>query len=592
MKHKIGLALIAGFFTLLQGGALQAEEVSLHQSVEQTLNYSPRLQMLKHNQAAVKYELEQSKGAYLPSVDMILGYGTDQYSDRSTRLSDSNPGNEDWDIRGEATLSLTQKLYDGGETKSRIAVREAVVNSVDYRTFDNAQSVALDAIVAHMNVYRQRELVKLAQKNVENHEDILESLDRLQQGGVGSIADVTQVQGRLARSQSSLYAAQAEAAVAEANYRRVTGTEPDDIQFAAIPENTPQNLEQALTATEQGNPKVLALNADIKEADARVRLAESAYQPKLNLELASSYDDQTQGDPSWVFANEAMVRMRWNLFNGKQDKYAVQAASSRKLQSQSSRDEQLIDVLEQTAASWAQYQAAVQQVATYGQAVQYNRETLDSYLKQFNVAQRSLLDVLDAENEYFQSSGQLTTACVNKVIAAYRLLALNGQLQVAEDAGQRTPDCLEVLAQEIPTFDDIPVVTASAVPSPEPAAEVVGVDPKASIQALLDSWELAWESRDISRYLGFYSPRYIPERQRTLEEWKAFRTRRLSQPENIELTLGTLNVTKLDNGNYRVSFMQKYDSNMYHDEVMKVLEFEPFGESWLIVKEVATPPNT
>ena len=591
MKSRTRL-VIAASLILMSSFPLYAKEVSLHQSVEQTLNYSPRLQMLKHNQAAVKYELEQSKRGYLPSVDMILGYGTDQYSDRSTRVTGSDPGNEDWDIRGEASLSLTQKLYDGGETKSRIAIRRAIVDSVDYRTFDNTQSIALDAIVAHMNVYRQRELLRLAETNVANHKSILDSLNRLQEGGIGSIADVTQVQGRLSRAQASLYATQAEVAVAEANYLRVTGQQADDVLFATVPDNVPVSLEDSLAATEHGNPKVLALTADINEADARVNLAKSSYQPKLNLELASSYDDQTQGDPSWVFANEAMVRMRWNLFNGGQDKYGIHAASSRKLQSRSSRDEQLIDVLEQTSVTWAQYQSAMQQIETYGQAVKYNGETLDSYLKQFNVAQRSLLDVLDAENEYFQSSGQLITACTNKIIAAYRLLALNGNLKVNPDQGTG-PDCLAILEQENRALDVVPAVEVKPVIKTElvtPEPEVLS--PEDSVMAFLDSWEEAWESRDIDRYLGFYSPNYIPERNRTLPEWKAFRTKRLSRPENIQLTLGVSDIKILDNGNCRVSFLQTYHSDFYNDEVLKVLELEKSGDFWLIVREVASPPNT
>jgi adhesin transport system outer membrane protein len=60
--------------------------------------------------------------------------------------------------------------------------------------------------------------------------------------------------------------------------------------------------------------------------------------------------------------------------------------------------------------------------------VQYNRNTKDVYLEQFGVAQRSLLDVLDSENEVFQSSSQLVTSSVNEQIAAYKLMALSGSL--------------------------------------------------------------------------------------------------------------------------------------------------------------------
>ena len=67
-------------------------------------------------------------------------------------------------------------------------------------------------------------------------------------------------------------------------------------------------------------------------------------------------------------------------------------------------------------------------MVSFGDAVNYNQKTLESYIKQFNVGQRTLLDVLDARNELFQSSGLLVTAQTNEVIAIERLLALSGQL--------------------------------------------------------------------------------------------------------------------------------------------------------------------
>ncbi len=120
--------------------------------------------------------------------------------------------------------------------------------------------------------------------------------------------------------------------------------------------------------------------------------------------------------------------MRWNLINGGSDVADRKAAIARKFQAMNTKDDQLVQVVEEATATWAKLQANKEQVVDFGDATIQNQKTLDSYMKQFTVGQRTLLDVLDARNELFQSSGLLVTAKVNEVIAAERLLALSGKL--------------------------------------------------------------------------------------------------------------------------------------------------------------------
>lgn len=586
MYKRYVLSVLVLWFCLFLGGTAWAEETSLYSTVDQALHYSPRLKLLKHNRDAVQYDYEQSRGEYLPSIDLILGYGVDQYSDQSTRSTGADPSDMEWDRRGDATLSLTQQLYDGGETKKRIEARKALVGSVDHRVYDNAQAIALDAIIAHLDVYRQRELLALAHKSVALHQDILTSLEELRSAGAGSVADVVQVQGRMARIQSSLYATKADLVSAEGRYLRLVGVEPETVGFSVVPKTSPTSLAQALDDTTNGNPKVLALKEEMKEASARVDLAEASYRPKLNLELKSNYRDQVEGDSSYSFGNEAMLRLRWNLFNGGQDKSGVSAAKSRKMQSRSKMEEQLIEVLEETNSSWAQMDAAKRQVSAYREAVQYNKETLESYIYQFNVSQRSLLDVLDAENEYYQSSGQLITSAVNETVASYRLLALAGRLKVDEGIDPN-PDYFQT-----ETVSGMNASMGGGLPLPLETPETfVDVTPDESLRAFLSEWVLAWQSQTIEAYISFYSPDFVPERGRSIEQWEAFRRKRLSDPEQITILLDLIEFEPLEDGNYRVNFHQDYSSNLYQDQVQKSMDLEPWADAWRILREVAVPAN-
>ncbi len=407
-----------------------AGATTLYQSVEKALSTNPQLKALAENSQALQHDLKQSRGGYLPSVDLSLGYGLEQHSDDVTRESGADPSDSDWDTRGDADLKLTQLIFDGGKTGSQVSIQMALLDSANYQLQAGTQAIALEAVTAHLNVFLQRELVALSIKNVKVHRDIYQSLAERAKAGAGSISDVTQVQARLARAESTLYLSKAELSQAIANYTRVVGSRPGELADAGVPETLPQTLEEALQRMEQKNPELLALDAEIVEADSRLTLARTNYMPKIDLELSSRYNDQLEGDSSWQNTNAALLVLRWNLFRGGQDKEGVNAALSRKYQSRSNRASKLIELTEATSTVWANYLALQRQKVAFRDAVKYSRKTFDAYLKQFSVSRRSLLDVLIVENDGFQSAVQLATVSTNETIAAYRILALMGAIQI------------------------------------------------------------------------------------------------------------------------------------------------------------------
>ena len=418
-------------FALLAGSNALAQDtrVKLSDTVSTALEYSPRLKVLQANQEAVGFERDRAQGGYYPQVDVAFGYGAEAHSDEKTR---GNGNEHNFYDRLEGSIRLSQLLYDGKETRSLVEIEEAKMVSADHRTFDNAEAIALDAIIAHMGVYRQRELVGLAQMNVNDHIQILDQLKERQKGGAGSIADVDQTQGRLARAYASLSETEASLKAAEANYQRIVGKLAGDIEFFNVPAGiVPKTLDEAVQQTAENNPKVLALGANVNEADRRVELSKSNFLPKVHAELSSSYTDQVESSETYEHNNQAMVRVRWNIFNGHSDVADRKAAMARKMQAAANRDDQQDQVIEETRATWAELESARKKVVFFGDALNYNQKTLDSYRKQFNVGQRTLLDVLDARNEMFQSSGLMVTAKTNEVIATERLLALTGKLNTS-----------------------------------------------------------------------------------------------------------------------------------------------------------------
>jgi adhesin transport system outer membrane protein len=399
---------------------------SIDYSVKTTLESHPRLLELKQNREAVKKDLKQAKGRYYPRVDLTAGYGTDSHSDETTR---SRGTDSDFESRSEASITLVQPLYQGGETGGLVKKQTAKLDSVNYRVNDNAESLALDAIIAHLEVWRQRRLLDLTEQNIKTHETILDHIEERQRAGAGSSADVVQSKGRLALTRSSRARIAGALESARVAYLRVVGRYPEKLR---LPGNyrllAPSSADEVIEAARQCNPKLAALGADIRAAKSDIDVSKSNFWPKVNLELSSTYQDKVESSTTYSHNNAAMIRARWNLFNGGSDEAARDAASSRKLQLTASRKDQYRQIEEQIRDTWSQYQLSNQQTKIFSNAVRYNKKTRDAYQQQFVVGQRSLLDVLDSENELFQTSGKRITAEVNEIAAVYRLLALGGCL--------------------------------------------------------------------------------------------------------------------------------------------------------------------
>jgi adhesin transport system outer membrane protein len=278
-------------------------------------------------------------------------------------------------------------------------------------------------------VLRQRALVDLSDNNVKTHMQIVGSLREQIAGGGGSSADLAQAEGRLFRARATLSETLRDLRDAEASYTRIVGQFPDDLNMPEYSGDIlPGDLNQAVGWVNDNNPTVRIFEADVRVTEAEVGLAEAAFYPTVNIELETEYNNNRDGINDDEWNTQAMVRMRWNLFRGGIDRANRQEALARMSEAKSVRYQSLADSQRAMRNSWFELESSKQLVEDLTAAVRFNIETRDAYVEQFDVAQRTLLDVLDAENELFVSRGRLITAGITEIVAGYRILALGGQL--------------------------------------------------------------------------------------------------------------------------------------------------------------------
>lgn len=404
------------------------EVVDARKSVLATISHHPQIKALQENRQAAEHDVSRARSGWLPRVDARGGIGYEQWSDETTRNRLGSQNSHSYYLRREGSVIFQQNLWDGLATWNRVEMGQATLDSVENRLIDNTEALSLDAIRAHIEIYRQRRIVALSERNVKNHRDILESQKQRQRLGASSLADVTQTESRLARAQSTLADNVSALEIAMANYKHLTGNQPTELLPVPIPAGSYPSLDAALASSRINNPKVKATLADIRSVDAQKELGKANFHPQIYIDGGPIYRWHAESSESVSWGNAVMLRVSWNLFDGLYDWYNLKGNKARLRQSRQSLLETYESLTEETESTWSQLISAHEQARFFTNAVEYSTQTRDMYLEQFNLGQRSLLDVLDSENELFSSSIQLVTAEQNEIAAQYRLLALGGEL--------------------------------------------------------------------------------------------------------------------------------------------------------------------
>jgi adhesin transport system outer membrane protein len=215
---------------------------------------------------------------------------------------------------------------------------------------------------------------------------------------------------------------------AHTNYRRLTGIHPPGLEAPVEPGYVFPSLENALANSMTSNSKVRSKRADVDTSYAQKELDKAAFYPSLFIEAGHSYNWQTGNSITDQWSTAVQLRTQWNLYNGGYDAQLLRSNKARIRQGNRELQALRDSLAEETENSWTMWQTARDLTFFYSNAVLYNTQTRDMYLDQFNVGQRSLMDLLDSENELFSTSIQLVTAQMNEIAAQYRLLTLGGKL--------------------------------------------------------------------------------------------------------------------------------------------------------------------
>ncbi|SIS80249.1 TolC family outer membrane protein [Neptunomonas antarctica] len=395
--------------------------------VTQAVLSSPEVKRSMDARNAIYEEVRQAQGGFYPTIDIAAGAGYEWTKNTTT----ANAGDGDAELqRSEASVSLRQMLFDGFLTGSEVNRQAFRLEAGNHHLREVSEAKALEVTRAYLEVIKRQELQNQASETLYNHVRVYDQIRRRSESGLGTLASIQQAQGRLALAEVNLLSAENNLRDAQVSFRRLTGEKAPEVleipafDLTALPASSSDSVERAML----NHPTLKLAKADVQAAEAQYDSARSLLYPKVNFEVDRSWNNNIDGVEGDNEDLTAMFRLRYNLYNGGSDKARIRQTRHQINEARGVQDNANRQAIESVELSWNAYEILGRQLAFFEQHVNASTQTRDSYLKQFNIGQRSLLDLLDTENEVFASKNAMIAAKYDYLLAQYRLINGTGEM--------------------------------------------------------------------------------------------------------------------------------------------------------------------
>ena len=421
----IFLSLVIGFAAVGFNATANAEAViPLKQLVEKVISSNPEVQAKYHAYVGAGYEQDVVKGGYLPKVDIQSTYRNQSGIDNPRSTNGTNIP------RFNNELVLRQMIFDGFATPNEVN-RLGHAKRVRYYELQSAmQDSSLEFMRGYMDTLRYRQLTDYAKSNYIVHKQLFDKIKERVDAGVARRVDLEQATGRLALAEANLLTEVTNLHDVTVRVQRLLGELPPETleQPDFYKAGAEATAADALRVAYIKNPNILATSEDIQATKDEVKTKEAKYLPRLDLQARKNLGTSSDGRNSTNAADVLELTMNFNLFNGFSDKAAVGQTIEKLNVANDMRDKACIDTRQLVSIAYNDINQLKEQL-TYRDTHQKSIESArEAYRKQFDIGQRTLLDLLDTENEYFQAKRAYTNTDYDIQTAYARLYATQGEL--------------------------------------------------------------------------------------------------------------------------------------------------------------------
>lgn len=408
--------------SLVVFSGVNAYASSFEDALSNAYQNNPQIKAERQRLEGTDEGVAQAVSGFRPTV--TAGYN---WARQGTEFSGSS------EVRNNAStksVSLSQPLFRGGGTLSAYRSATQRVKSGQYQLSAVEQNIMLNGVVAYMNVVANSAILDLSRKNQSVLEEQLKAAQTRFQVGEVTRTDVAQSEARLSDAKTGVISAEGQLLGSMATYERVIGVRPEGT--LTVPEKLPElplNLEEALERGRAANPELLAALHEAKAASYDVRTNEAALLPRVSLVGSlSKQEGAGAGGTSDYDQNRIGVDVTIPLYQSGAEYSRVREAEAFSRQRDHEAIDRRMNIDESVTQNWEQLETAISTVTTRNDQIGAAALALEGVKQEQQYGSRTVLDVLNAEQELFQARTNLVRAQRDRIVAAYSLAYSLGQL--------------------------------------------------------------------------------------------------------------------------------------------------------------------
>ncbi len=416
---------LAGANTILDAPPLVVKETGnrldyLTPYIVRTLENNPQLLQTESEGRVADYQTQEAKAGLVPRVSLSMNAGKD-------RQNLTQAGQKTVFDQQMSQLRLVWPIYDLSLT-AQIRQREASSVTADWRLTDVREQLALRTVEAYIDLIRHTQLTKLAHENLSAHRQYVSQIKAIAQLDIGKASELPSAIGRVALANSAMTSRLVRLEASRVQWKQLTGVEAP-IELVNIKTiSGPKSLDQAIDESFFSNPVAMLARSEVDVARQGMAMAKSPYAPKLNAEMNYRSGKDYGGIVGSRNDNYTGVNLEWTLFAGGADSYAAKAAVERIRTAEHGLDRVKQELRARVETTWQELVGAETLLGAFKDYVDNSALTLEAYRSQFKLGRRSLLEVLNAENELFTAKTNYESTVHDIAQSTWRLQSLRGQL--------------------------------------------------------------------------------------------------------------------------------------------------------------------
>ncbi|BAR99600.1 type I secretion outer membrane protein [Blastochloris viridis] len=399
--------------------------VSIHDAIRQTIRTNPGVGEATANRRATEAQWHQQQGTLLPQVRLEVGFGDER---RDIGLEKAFPGNDQWRFGHYSSIVVRQLLFDGFASVNQLWRQAARVDAAAYRVREKTETLALDAAEAYIDVTRFSRLIGLAEEHLLALRRISRDVDARVSGGRSGEGDRQQAIERVAAAEATLAEFRLQLDLARARFKKVVGNTPSNLYFPGRLRGLPPTKQVALETALVDNATIRAATADARAARYDFDASKGNLVPKVALEGRVTRGEDI--DFIWGSRDDAAgkVVMSWDIFTGGIDTWRRTELGERWAESLNREASLQRGAVESIDRAWAARTLTSDRMRALSAEIAAGRRVLVAYRSEFELGQRTLIDLLDAQNQLFIAQVSLVSTSGVAVFADYQLLAATGKI--------------------------------------------------------------------------------------------------------------------------------------------------------------------